>query len=172
MLCSQSFEVEPNASKTILSAQANFIEHPVTGIWALSACGLLFMSKGTGDVSLLSMDVMSYSRCVVLVFSPVVWASQTESRGSKRAASGQKGFRYVSPFLTSKRVCTLLLLVDYCHAFLDGGIVEKEKKKCMSSSSPSHTNAYTSFSYVQRSNIKLLQLCCKICFCIVCACLK
>lgn len=87
------------------------------------------MSKGTGDVSLLSMDVMSYSRCVVLVFSPVVSASQTESRGSKRAASGQKGFRYVSPFLTSKRVCTLLLLVDYCHAFLDGGIVEKEKKK-------------------------------------------
>lgn len=86
------------------------------------------MSKGTGDVSLLSMDVMSYSRCVVLVFSPVVWASQTESRGSKHAASGQKGFRCVSPFLTSKRVCTLLLLVDYCHAFLDGGIVEKEKK--------------------------------------------
>uniref|UniRef100_A0A224YHU7 Uncharacterized protein n=1 Tax=Rhipicephalus zambeziensis TaxID=60191 RepID=A0A224YHU7_9ACAR len=85
---------------------------------------------------------------------------------------GTKSFRYVSPSLTNKRVCTLFLLVDYCHAFLDGGIVEKEKKKCMSSSSPSHTNTYTSFSYVQRSNIKLLQLCCKICFCIVCACFE
>lgn len=130
------------------------------------------MFERTGIESLLSVDVKSYSRCVVLVFSPLVRASQTESRGLKCAASGQKAFQYVSPSLTSKRVCTLLLLVDYCHAFLKGGIVEKEKKKYMSSSSPSHTNTYTFFSYVQRSNIKLLQLCCKIYFCIVCACLK
>lgn len=92
------------------------------------ACGLLFMFERTGIESLLSVDVKSYSRCVVLVFSPLVRASQTESRGLKCAASGQKAFQYVSPSLTSKRVCTLLLLVDYCHAFLKGGIVEKEKK--------------------------------------------
>lgn len=128
VLCSQSLEVKPNASKTILSAQTKVIEHPLTGIWALMCVWPLIYVWEDWNWKFTSRGCKSYSRCVVLVFSPLVRASQTESRGLKCAASGQKAFQYVSPSLTSKRVCTLLLLVDYCHAFLEGGIVEKEKK--------------------------------------------
>lgn len=174
LLCSQSFEMKPNASKTIVQAQTKIIGHLVTGIWALMCVLPVIYVRGDWKYKFSTgMDVKSYSdiQCVVLVFSRLSGLHK-RSRETRDVRLGDKSFKFVPPSwqVMSVYITSLRWLLS-CLPWW-GGIVEKEKKKSMSSSSPSHTNTYTSFSYVQRSNIRLLQLCCKIYFCIVCACLK